>query len=712
MKQRSDTGNSFEERAEPARLPTTESATRCRSHLLRDLLRQFETDRAERLTTSTCFTRTRVELDGRGTLLRDAFPDGEGASCLFVRLAPAGSGVEEFAVDGSPILVSCECGGWLLESRDDAHPSYWIPQPPMLRTFDSLGRILLEMPASIAGIRVSGDGMALQVATEDEFYLEWVVWVIPPASRGLCAELVTASSLERTKTFLWSSKTTYALAAELYLYLIHGFVYQLARAWPRRWKFCCELDAYELYVWLSGLERATGKRLYGLLRRQIVCSVIARQSGDGGWYHGEWTDMNESHFRFHNGGVLLLESALSEWDDAVIKASLARGVQFVASHTDTTAFGVWFLHDTLEGSAELMDEMYRQTGSVVKKFGAWVPSRTLGKSPPNKMILNTHIDTTVALHRYRRLTGDERYSVQVDSARAATRALLELRPLEWVYRIAYSGVRMVLLPASEAGRMPLLIRAVRRLLREYLLPNLFRLKRAFPRVVMPGGFVDRHLSHIHFDGNYHAVNVVDLARLWRQFPEEKLEPVLNDAVRWVVGGERAVLRWWSEVPPRRFAVVAFAEALYHLCMLRRSPDDRRYLAETMMQVEDLGLGLPPSLLGGNAEIIPSALQVACPSPTNRRLRIANLSTPERQEWLVVNPTQEECLIEWEAHPPRGALWTRGDGSVVALSEFPLRVAARSWLIGVDSSPTPNAATSSGMISPAFAIHEYSQAPTQ
>ena len=211
---------------------------------------------------------------------------------------------------------------------------------------------------------------------------------------------------------------------------------------------------------------------------------------------------------------------------------------------------------------------------------------------------------------------------------------------------------------------------------------------------MPGGFVDRHLSHIHFDGNYHAVNVMDLARLWRQFPDERLEAVLNDAIQWVVSGDRGILRWWSEVPSRRFAVVVFAEALYHLCMLRTSADDRRYLARDDHADRRPGTGLPPSLLGGNAEITPYSLQVACPSPTNRRLRIANLSTPERHELLVVNPTQEECFIEWETHPPRDALWTRGDGSVVARSDAPLRIPARSWLIGIDSNPTPNVSSSS------------------
>ena len=65
-------------------------------------------------------------------------------------------------------------------------------------------------------------------------------------------------------------------------------------------------------VALSGLELATGKLIYTLLKRQLLFSVIARQSEDGGWYHGEWTDLMESHYRFHNGAMLLLEAALKE----------------------------------------------------------------------------------------------------------------------------------------------------------------------------------------------------------------------------------------------------------------------------------------------------------------------------------------------------------------------------------------------------------------
>jgi hypothetical protein len=100
--------------------------------------------------------------------------------------------------------------------------------------------------------------------------------------------------------------------------------------------------------------------------------------------------MKECHYRFHTGALLLLENALDEWTDSVVQQSLARGASFVASRTDTTDLGLWFLHDSLEGSTAMMNEMLKQTGSIAKGFGAWKPSRVLGKSPTNKVILNTH----------------------------------------------------------------------------------------------------------------------------------------------------------------------------------------------------------------------------------------------------------------------------------------------------------------------------------
>jgi hypothetical protein len=511
--------------------------------------------------------------------------------------------------------------------------------------------------------------------------LDWVFWRIPVGARSLCHELEHALNLERYRTYLWSSKTLYQAPADLYLHLVHGHIYQNARAWPRKWKFCCELDAFELYVWLTGLELATEKKLYNLLRRQILLSVVARQSPDGGWYHGEWTDMKECHYRFHAGALLLLENALDEWTDSLVQQSLARGASFVASRTDTTDLGLWFLHDSLEGSAEMMNEMLKQTGSIAKGFGAWKPSRALGKSPTNKMILNTHVDTTIALDRYQASTGDQQYQKLTSSARDATRALLALRPAEGLYRLVYRAVALTMLPASEAKQLSFPVRAVRRLATKYLRPNLYRVKRLFPRLVMPGGIVDRHLSPLHFDEKYHAVNLMDLARYWRRFPEEKLDRVVRDAIQFVVASDTSILRWWAETKPRQSAIVVFAEALCHLCMQQRDPGYRKYLAEAVLQIEDSALGLPPSILGGNTEIVGRKRQIPCPSPSEQRLRVANLSTVDRKELLVINPTNDDIELAWERSAGFPLVWTLPDGTPAAETGAPTRVPARGWLWG-------------------------------
>jgi hypothetical protein len=319
--------------------------------------------------------------------------------------------------------------------------------------------------------------------------------------------------------------------------------------------------------------------------------------------------------------LLLLESALEEQDDRVVSASLAKGAAFAAARTDQTDPGSWFLHDSLEESAEAMgemvSEMVQRTGA-----GAWKPSRMLGKSATNKMVLNTHLDTTVALDRYRAITGDRRYDEHLASALRATRALLNLRPAEMLYRIFYRAVGLTSLPVAQAERLPLPVRALKWATWKYLVPQLYRVKRAFPRVVMPGGSTERHLSPLQFAPQYHTVNILDLARLWRRFPKPDIWSALREATGFVT--DTRILDYWAEAKPRQFAIVVWADALYHLCLLNESPDYRRHLADAMLRIEDAGLGLPPSLLGANPEAVGVTCRAGCPSPTDTRLGVANL----------------------------------------------------------------------------------------
>jgi len=622
---------------------------------------------------SSQFKRIQRDLAGEAVLLLDSFPDAAGAACCFVRVVPGRARSVRFLVSGVRAIESCPSGGWVLKPAEPALPSYWIPQLPLARELDSQQRILSENRVSIAGFSISPEELSIDIEIPEGMNLDWILWRFPAEASGTAVELDQLLVLETQPLALWNSQTPYRSPADLYLYLVHGHVYVDRFVWPRMWKICSELDAYTLYVVISGLGLASGKMLYSLLKRQLLFSVISRQASDGGWYHGEWTDLMESHYRFHNGAMLLLEAALAEKPDDVVSKALERAAHFISLRTDRTDLGLWFLHDSLEDDAEMMRTMCREIPST------WIPARTLGKSPTNKLILNTHLDTIVALERYRDITGDNRYSEAVASALGAARGVLALRPAEAVYRLVYRAIRLTLLPTPEAERLPLYLRAIKRLTWKYLTPNLYRLKNAFPRLVMPGGLIERHLAMPHYDINYHPVNIMDLARLWRCFPDEDLGGLLEDAVKTV--SDSSLLDYWAESKPRHFSLVVWVEALYQLYTLRQDAMYRRLLAEGMLKLIENGLGLPPSLLGADPEAVRVEQRTLCPSPADTRLRIANLSCGGRSEILVVNATDKDRELIWEGGANPALSWTDADDQAFPDSDSLPAIQSGSWIRG-------------------------------
>ena len=616
------------------------------------------------------FARTEYELPGRGKLILDDFPDVPGAACCFVRSECGSAHSARFVLRGDFRLQSCPSGGWLLKSMAEATSSYWIPQPPVVRTIDARGRILSEHPTTPARLEASSAGVTIDIEVPDDAHLDCAIWRLPPDAPDLVGGLERPLVLEMQAVFMWGSHTAFRGPADVYRYLVDGLVYENRFEWLRKRKICAENEAYALYVTLQGLELATGKHLYGLLKRQILFSVISRQSEDGGWYHGEWTDFMESHYRLHNGAVLLLEAALEERPDDSVRTALDKAAAFTARHTDRISLGLWFLHDSLEEDIDLL----RRSGSAL------IPSRVLGKYPGTKLVLNTHLDSIVALDRYREVTGDNQYADEIASARATTRALLALRPAEPLYRLVYWAVGLTLLPATEAVQLPIALRAAKRMAREYLLPRLHWIKRKFPRMVMPGGLIERHLSMPHYDVNYQTVNIMDLVRLWRRFPDEDFQDVVKGAVNAVQ--ETSLLKYWIESKQRQ-ALGYWPEALYHLCTISPAPEYRRYLAEAILIAEDAGLGLPPSLLGANPEAVRLDQRIPCPSPTDARLRIANLSCGGKREILAVNCGSSEIGLRFEWNASDLLVWTLADGQPIQSGTSSLHVPPRGWLLGTD-----------------------------
>jgi len=195
---------------------------------------------------------------------------------------------------------------------------------------------------------------------------------------------------------------------------------------------------------------------------------------------------------------------------------------------------------------------------------------------------------------------------------------------------------------------------------------------------MPGGFIERHLAPPHWGENYFPVNIMDLARLWRRFPEENLADIINDAVKTV--SDTGFLQHCAEEKPRYYALVVYIDALYQLYTMHKTPIFRCYLAEAILCAEDTGLGLPPSTLGADPEAIKKAFQAPCPSPKDKRLRVANLSNSGDRELLVVNNTTTDLQLEFEDPASSRFSWKTAEDQPIS-SNAPLSVPQHGWIWG-------------------------------
>jgi hypothetical protein len=552
-----------------------------------------------------------------------------GTDCAFLRLPPGGGSSIRFVVEGAYTLSKPAAGGWLLLAADATLPHYWLPREPIARTLDAQGHILTEAAAELDDMRLNSDGLSVALAIPAEHCLDAIIWRLDDAA--LIKELQTLAPVETQGYFLLGSHTRYGKPADLYRHLIHGWVYEDRYAWPHKRRICSENDAHALHLIFNGLERATGKRIYRLLKTQLLLSVLSRQSGDGGFRHGEWTEGMESHYRLHCSAMHLLLDALSEADDPVVRAALARGMHFISGKRDNTAVGAWFYHDELETS---------EAGMRRAPF-KWWPGNALGKSPQNMLVLNTQLDTLVALDRYRALTGDTQYAPLVESGYAAAHTVLSLRPMEWLYRLVFSAIDLTLLPTEQASRLPLWQRLWKRIGWQVFVPRLPRLKTRYPRLVMPGGYIDRELSLQTWAYDYLAVNLMDLVRAAQGTRRAAFMPYIQG----ILGhcARTGTARRWLEHKGRTYAIGFYAEALYLLSLRASRPEVDAMLADALMLCMRQRLGLPPSLAGGNAEAQAASHRV--PQPAHAGIVVANLSRADRAACIIVNAGQQAIKLE-------------------------------------------------------------------
>lgn len=623
-------------------------------------------DPGERLVVTDALVRRRYQDGDTLEIIRDDF-NTLAARCCFGRYRPAQAGALSLSLNGAYRVDACRGGGWLLTPAVADRPTYWIPRAPVSRRLDGDGHLLAEEAAEIVALQATPECLALTLHAQPGHTLDWVIWrFAADAAAELATSLERLNTLETQAYFVYGSHTAYTRPADVYTHLVHGSVYSRHWSFPRRWRICDELDAFSLYMILSGLEHATRKVLYTLFKAQLVVSIIARQRADGGWYHGEWTTTMESHLRLHAGGVYLLAAALEETPrDATVRGALERAAAFLAGHTDQVAQHTWFLHDTLEKSEQSM---------ALSPF-RWVRSRAFGKSPSNMLVLNTHLDNSLALSRYQQASGDERHAELLRSGHSASRAVMMQRPAETLYRLLFRLIELTLLPPERAARLPLPLRVLKRLTWQHLIPKyLHRIKARYPRLVMPGGYIDRALTLRGLSHQYLPVNIWDLVRYQRRFGDGEFETVIREACAAI--DRLDIMKTWAGTK-HDHAIAFLVEAYYHRCAAAPAGEHRAALARAMLAAVDEGLGLPPSLLGANPEAVPLARRAPCPSPGDDRLHVAWLWNGACHEIVIVNSGQEARPLRWEETTSPAFMWTTMDGK----NDTAPIVPPRGWLLG-------------------------------
>jgi hypothetical protein len=588
------------------------------------------------------------------------------ADCLFVRLQ--GSGNIELLFDGSYTFFQIESGGYLGRSSTAGKSCFWLPQLPLIRQINQDSQILSEQLSSFSGFSWSEQGASFSMQAPENKVIDFIIWRF--STDTLTEEVHSMLPSEAQGYFLWGSHGCINKPADLYRHLIYGAVYDLRYSWPHNKKCFSENEAHTLYTVFSGLEKKTGKSIYRCFQQQLVLSLIQRQADDGGWYHGMWTDSTECHYRLHSSGVHLLMDEFQRTSCPQVKASLLKAVAFLSKTTDQLACGIWFLHDSLELSEQAMN-----SGPF-----KWIANKTLGKSVSNMLVLNTHLDTTIAIDRYGRLTGDKQYQDLVVSALNSTRAVLGLNRADWLYKPLFWAIGLTMLPTQQASKLSFPVRAIKRFAADYLIKKLPDIKARYPRLVMPNGYIDRELSLRTWAIDYQTINLMDLARHAYAFPDAFDESMLDKAMAFTQHSG-LIKRYRDLSPDKRYSVGFWSEALYYRCLAKPDMKYRQWLAEAMLECHDLKFGISPSLLGANGEALAINQQVSTPLILNPELLVANLSYGQYMELLLVNISDQPVAVSWMSGQVPALTWSNSQSNQVA--SVKLIINSRDWLIGIN-----------------------------
>jgi len=397
----------------------------------------------------------------------------------------------------------------------------WIPKNPVARIYDGNGQIEYAAEATFE-TRLHNDRLCLAVKGKAGHRIEFAVVIFTRNIDSFRKELLAYSPVELRKV-VRSDWFYYQGINDIWDYFIGGKIFSTAHRAHRK-GFESQNVAFVLYYYLDFLHNRTAKRIYALLCDFIAYSLLLSLPADNRWRHGIWTDIAETHTVHQIAGthIFLSYYQRTSRDAFLLKAKDA--MDFLISIADNLSDDkIWFLHDTLETNMA-------DSGLFYKVFG----SAAFGKSDPNTLCINSHIATLTALHRLNQFDPYDKYSTYFEKGLSALKNVLQANPCDWLYSCAYRprDLLMRLCTKTENIIAKKLLKIWTLILMRHLLGFL---KKKFPRIVMPNGFIERDLSHSMLSDFYHFLNIEAMLVLYSRTKTDWLLKQIKKSVEYSTG---------------------------------------------------------------------------------------------------------------------------------------------------------------------------------
>lgn len=517
---------------------------------------------------------------------------------------------------------------------NDSDIAFWFPGQIVARDYYPNGNIQKEQ--NVPAKQSQSDGFHLSIHGQKGLTVEIPVLLISSGKEQFYAEIENFNAIEARNVKL-PLYFEYDHFAQVWDYLFSGKIFHTSRySYDReidiRWP--CPQTANALYFYMTYLHAMTGKNIYRFVYALIAYSLMLDLDDDGRWRQGIWSEANETHLRAQVNGVCLLSHYYKQTgcEDFLNKSRDA--MDYVISLADPMQGDqLWFVHDSLE--QEQFHDKSRYRNDLI--------SEVSGNSPWNSVTLNTHMWTMIGMDRFKELTGDSRYEEYIQRGLVPLKRVMEAKPANMIYGMVYS-LRDSLNRWQDSGRFNRIARNIasryEKLLRSTLLPYL---KKKYPRLNMPTGFIERDLLHSFVSDNYHIITLRDMLALYVYHPCQWLKEMITASM--VYSHKSGFIKHFAKTDPRS---ISFIDML----MLYSNMIDESYLKlvpEYLSYFKKMGYPVSSTALS-EVGIINDSIRI---HTDNVSLTVLTVRQSRQLVGIVANCQDQNCQAIIKTEFPEG-----------------------------------------------------------